>query len=126
MPLKVRKNDGSLEGFDRAKISGGAMKSGATAEQAEQVASQVEAWAQGAAIDGIIATTEVRAKVLEALRLVNPTAAASFEAYQKPVAQEPTQEPAAQAPEVPAEPITTQGPVEEPTIQEATTQEPTE
>lgn len=121
MPLKVRKNDGSLEDFDRAKISNGAMKSGATAEQAEQVASQVEAWAQTAAVDSIIGTAEIRTKLLEVLRALNPQAAAAFEAYQKPVVSEP-EEPVVQAPEVPAEPITTQGPV----VEEPTTQEPTE
>lgn len=85
MELQVQKKDGSLQPFDRNKISAGLIKSGASATEAESITSQVEAWAQGAAQNGVIKSLEVRAKVLELLRGVNPTAAAAFEAYQKPV-----------------------------------------
>ncbi|MFZ5365950.1 MAG: ATP cone domain-containing protein [Patescibacteria group bacterium] len=84
MNLQVQKKDGSLEPFDRNKISAGLLKSGASAAEAESITVQVESWAQGAAQNGIIHSLEIRNKVLELLRGVNPTAAAAFESYQKP------------------------------------------
>lgn len=85
MPIKVQKKDGRLEDFDRNKISGGIVKSGATPEQAENIAAQVESWAQTAAANGVISSVAVREKVLELLRSVNPEVAVSFEAYHKAV-----------------------------------------
>jgi len=82
--LQVRKKDGRLEPFDRDKVKNGMLKSGASDAEAETVTGQVETWAQGVAQDGIVDTLEIRAKVLEILRGVNPGAAAAFEAYQKP------------------------------------------
>lgn len=81
--LKVRKRDGRIEPFNRGKMAGGIQKSGASAEEAEKVASEVERWAQTAAIDGVISSVELRTKVLELLRATNPTVATSFEGYQK-------------------------------------------
>ncbi|MGB9706873.1 MAG: ATP cone domain-containing protein [Microgenomates group bacterium] len=84
MPVKVQKKDGRLEDFDRNKVVAGVIKSGATPEQAEEVARQVEVWVPTAAVNGVIHSGAIREKVLEVLRAVNPTAAASFESYQKP------------------------------------------
>lgn len=83
MPIKVQKKDGQLEDFDRNKIIQGIIKSGATPEQAETVTSQIEVWVQSAAVEGVIVSGELRNKVFEFLRAVNPEAAASFEAYRK-------------------------------------------
>jgi transcriptional regulator NrdR family protein len=83
MNLQVQKKDGSMQLFDRTKILAGLVKSGATSEQAETVASQVEAWAQTGAPNGVIASLDLRAKVLEFLKVVNPVAGAAFESYQK-------------------------------------------
>ncbi len=84
MDLQVQKKDGRLEPFDRNKVKSGVLKSGASEQEAESVASQVESWDQSAAQNGIIGSLEIRAKVLEVLRVVNSVAAAAFEAYQKP------------------------------------------
>jgi transcriptional regulator NrdR family protein len=86
MNLQVQKKDGQLQPFDRNKVLGGLVKSGVSAEQAESIAIQVEAWVQVAAHNGVVQSLEIRAKVLELLKAVNPTVAASFEAYQKPQA----------------------------------------
>ena len=84
MPLKVMKKDGRIENFERSKVKNGVIKSGATPEQAEKVASQVEAWAQGAAVDGTIKSGDIRPKVLEFLKTINAEVASRFEAYKKP------------------------------------------
>jgi len=83
MPIKVQKKDGRLEDFNRHKVSAGMVKSGASFEEAENIATHVENWAQKTAINGVVQTNEIRAKVLEILRSVNPEAAAAFEAYKK-------------------------------------------
>lgn len=81
--LKVRKRTGQLEDFDRSKMTVGIQKAGASVEEAGKIASEVEAWAQGAAVDGIISSVELRTKVLELLRATNPTAGTSFEEFRK-------------------------------------------
>ena len=83
MPIKVRKKDGHLEDFNRNKVTGGIIKSGATSEQAENIARQVETWIQGAATDGVVDASSIKGKVLELLRPTNPEAAGKFEAYKK-------------------------------------------
>lgn len=80
---KVQKKDGSLEDFDRNKIVNGVVKSGASEEEAEAIAAQIEGWLPGVAVEGAVKAMEVRSKVLELLRLANPTAADAFEGYQK-------------------------------------------
>ncbi len=85
MNLQAQKKDGSLEPFDRNKIKNGLIKSGASEAEAESITSQAETWAQTTAVNNIVKTADIRTKVLELLRSANPTVAASFEAYQKPV-----------------------------------------
>lgn len=80
--LKVQKKDGSLEDFDRGKIARAVTAAGALPEQAESIAGQAETWAQGAAVK-MVSSQELKGKVLEILRGVNPTAASAFEAYRK-------------------------------------------
>ena len=79
--MQVKKKDGQLENFDREKISRGIVTAGASPETAEAVVTEVENWAGSAATEGVIATTEIRGKVLELLRLQDPAAATSFEEY---------------------------------------------
>jgi len=81
---KVQKKDGTLEDFDRAKIVNGAVKAGATEEEAEKIASEIEAWLPTVAEDEVIKSVDIRTKGLEVLKSLNPDAAAKFESYQKP------------------------------------------
>lgn len=83
MPIKVEKKDGSLEDFDRNKVSGGLVGAGVSSEDAETIAGQVEVWVQGAVVDGVIKSSELRTKVLELLKPINPEVAAKFESYHK-------------------------------------------
>jgi len=83
---KVQKKDGSLEDFDRNKIVNGVVSAGGSSADGEQVAAAIEAWLPGAAVNGVVRSLDIRSKGLEVLRTVNPTVAATFESYQKPVA----------------------------------------
>ena len=98
MDVKVKKKDGRIESFDQNKIKNGLIKSGALPDEVNKVTADVEAWVSTAAVDGVIGTMEIRSKVIELLRAVNPQAAADFEVYRKPAAEpaaEPTAEPTA-------------------------------
>lgn len=81
--MQVQKKDGSLEEFDRSKVSGGVIKAGGTFDQAEAIASQAETWAQGAVVDGVVRASDVRAKVAELLQNANPKAAAAFGTHKR-------------------------------------------
>lgn len=83
--MKVQKKDGVIEDFDRNKIVNGIVKSGGTSEQAENIAGQIETWANTAAVNGIIRALDIKSKLLELLGAVNPVAKANFENYQKPI-----------------------------------------
>jgi len=80
---KVQKKDGSLEDFDKTKIVNGLVNAGATENEAEKVASEIEAWIPTAATNNIINSLDIRVKGLDVLKLINPEIAAKFEDYQK-------------------------------------------
>jgi len=82
---KVQKKDGSLEDFDRNKIVNGVLNAGGSAEEAEKVASEIEAWLPAGAVNGVVRSLDIRTKGLEVFRGLNPTAAATFESYKKTV-----------------------------------------
>lgn len=84
MDLNVEKKDGRIEIFQSAKLRGGMIYAGASAQEAENISSEVEKWSLENAKDGMIKTSKIRVKVLELLRKVNPDAADAFEAYKKP------------------------------------------
>lgn len=81
--IKVEKKDGSQQPWVRNKLVQGMVKAGATLDQAEGIASQVEEWTLGNSTDGVIPSSQIRAKVIELLELSNPTARQAYEAYRK-------------------------------------------
>ncbi|MFH1840941.1 MAG: ATP cone domain-containing protein [Candidatus Shapirobacteria bacterium] len=80
---QVQKNDGRLEEFDRNKLVHGALAAGATAEEAEKIAVEIEAWVATVAVENVVKSADLRVKGLEVLRQVNPAAADSFASYRK-------------------------------------------
>ena len=80
---KVQKKDGSLEDFDRTKITGSLVKAGATVEEAEKVAVEVDAWLPTVAVDGVVNSLDIRIKGLDVLKMVNPEIAAKFDEFKK-------------------------------------------
>ncbi|KKR66786.1 MAG: hypothetical protein UU09_C0046G0012 [Microgenomates group bacterium GW2011_GWA2_40_6] len=81
--FQVQKKDGSLTDFDRSKIVNGVIMSGATPEQAEQVAAGVDGWLPTVMVNNVVKTADIRVKLLEILKAINPAAGATFESYQK-------------------------------------------
>ena len=83
MPIKIEKRDGSLEDFDRNKVSGGLVGAGVASEDAERIAEEVQSWIQELAVNGVIKASDIKLKVLELLRPINPEIATRFENYHK-------------------------------------------
>lgn len=81
--IKVEKRDGQLEEFDRIKVRTSLVKAGALPEEAENITTQIETWAQTSAVNGVIKSSGLRAKVLELLRSASPKTAVRFEKYRK-------------------------------------------
>ncbi len=81
--FKVRKKDGGLQDFDRNKVFGSLMRAGGSQEEAEKVTREVEAWLPNVAVEGVVDSQAIRAKVIEILRPLNPTVAGDYEAYKK-------------------------------------------
>jgi transcriptional regulator NrdR family protein len=84
--VKVCKKDSRIEEFDREKIvlaviGRGKTKTGATKNQAEKIAADVENWVNRKASNDLIDSTQIREKVLKELRKTNPSAADVFEFY---------------------------------------------
>lgn len=85
MEVQVQKKDGNLESFDRNKISQSLKKAGATEEQSENIASHIEEWVSISTVTGVIGSTELRNKVINMLKSVNPEAAESYESYRQEI-----------------------------------------
>lgn len=73
--LKAEKKDGLIVDFDKSKIVAALGKAGLEAAEAENIAGQVEAWAETAAVDGVIKTSDIREKLLQ---LIPPEAAEKY------------------------------------------------
>lgn len=80
---QVQKKDGSLIDFDQNKIIAGILRAGGTQEDAQAVATSIEVWLPAVVVNDIVKTSDLRSKVIEELKLVNPIAAANFESYKK-------------------------------------------
>lgn len=78
--VKVEKKDGRIVEFDGSKIASALSRVGLEQVEAEKVASQVEAWAGTAAVDGVVKTSAVREKVLE---LIPPEAVEEYKSFEK-------------------------------------------
>lgn len=76
--FKVEKRDGSLQDFDKSKISSALVRVGLTPEEAQGVADRVEAWASTAAVDGVVKSADIRNQVLG---LITPEAAGKYKSF---------------------------------------------
>lgn len=81
--LQVQKREGGIEDWSSDKLITSMTKAGLQLEEANHVAALVEAWALKAAQNNIIAWNQLRDKVFEFLRVVDPVVASAYESYKK-------------------------------------------
>ena len=85
---KVLKKDGKVEDFNWQKLISGVMKAGASKEEADKVASEIEIWLANVADgDSKIKSYDLHMKVIEALTKINPAVGSSFKNFRKPEPQ---------------------------------------
>ena len=82
--IKVKKRDGKVEVWDYNKILTSIGKSMVPLKKAEEVATSIEKWIKEEAAKGIVTSTQVRDKVIEVLKEIDPVAADNYQAYKKP------------------------------------------
>ncbi len=81
--VKIKKRDDTYEDWNYDKILAAIGKSMVPLKKAETVASSVEKWVEKNSKKGEISSTEVRDKVVEILKEIDPVAAENFLVYKK-------------------------------------------
>lgn len=80
---QIKRKDGTTERFDRFKILSGAMRAGASPEEAEKAVAKVESWVMFSAPKGGIEKSQVRNQTIKALSVENPIAARTYSVLEK-------------------------------------------
>jgi 2-phosphoglycerate kinase len=83
MDLKVRKRDGNEEPWSDDKLVTSMTKAGVADDAASAMAAKIKDWAKDAAENGVIASSEIRGKVIENLEADYPEEADSYRAFKK-------------------------------------------
>lgn len=81
--LKVEKKGGEIEDWSYDKVLLSIGKSMIPLKKAEELARQVEKWANSKAKEGVISSEELREKVIEVLKENDSVAAESYRLYKK-------------------------------------------
>lgn len=83
--IQITKRDGVNEDWNKDKLLNSITHAGVSPQEVESVANLTEAWVEKNSQSGPIKSTDIRAKVIDILRAVDPKAAGAFETYKKPV-----------------------------------------
>jgi 2-phosphoglycerate kinase len=79
---QVRKRDGQLEDFDRMKLYHSMVAAGLSEIEANGIADQVESWVMES--EEVVATEQIKQKVIDALEIKHPEVMEKYKAYKKP------------------------------------------
>ena len=80
--VKVEKKDGNAEDFEKKKLLLSLIRAGAPPDQAERILLNIEAWLNSQEQE-IIKSSEIRMRVANILKRINPEAARSYKMYRK-------------------------------------------
>jgi len=81
--LQVQKKEGGIEDWNLDKVITSMTKAGLSLDEAKHVASLVESWALRSNQNGIVISSQIKDKVIQFLRVIDPVATAGFESYTK-------------------------------------------
>jgi len=79
--IKIKKRDGKTETWMYDKVLASIGKTNVSLETAEDIAKKVEDWVKTKAVKGVIISTDVRDKITELLKEVDPVAGDNYQAY---------------------------------------------
>ena len=83
--LQVKKrDDGSMQPFDRDKGFSSLTAAGANSAEAECITVLMEHWVTRNAQNKVVKSSDLRGILIELLKILNPTVASAFELYKKP------------------------------------------
>jgi len=80
---QIKRKDGTTERFDRFKMLTGAMRAGASSEEAEKAVQKVESYVMFGAPKGGAEKSKVRDLFVKTLTQENPTAARIYGVFEK-------------------------------------------
>lgn len=83
MALAVLKKDGTTEDWDIAKVKSSILNSGVSEEETEAISTLIEVWANRFAENGVVKSSDIKAKAIEIMKAVNSAFTQAYEAYQK-------------------------------------------
>ncbi len=81
--LMVEKRNGRLQDFNRSKLRASLVHAGASPEEAEGVTIQVESWLSTEKGQGVVKSSEIRARATKFLEQLNPDATQNYASYAK-------------------------------------------
>ncbi len=81
--VKVQKKDGGTEDYERKKILLSLIRAGSPPDQAERILLNIESWLGTQEVE-IVKSSEIRVKILDILKKINPQAAKVYKAFRKP------------------------------------------
>ena len=84
--LQITKQDGTAQDYDRRKLLTSLIRAQATPEQALRIAQNIESWLISLGVNSV-KSYEIKAKISEALKKINPDAAYAYEVYKKAEAE---------------------------------------
>lgn len=80
--VKVQKNDGNVENFEKKKLLLSLIRAGAPPDQAERILLNIESWLNSQE-QKIIKSSEIRIRVVNILKRINPQAARGYKIFRK-------------------------------------------
>jgi transcriptional regulator NrdR family protein len=81
--LQVKKRDGTIESWNYDKILNSVMKAGLPLEKSQSLVTEIENWAKSSSKDKIISSIDIRDKIIEVMKRIEPMTASVYEAYRK-------------------------------------------
>lgn len=81
--IKVQKKDGTFQDWDKNKVLNSVAQVGLSPVETDAVSSLIESWVIKNATGDVIRSEDVKAKVIELLTVINPSASQAFAAYKK-------------------------------------------
>ena len=80
--VKIQKRDGRTEDYERKKLLLSLIRSDSPPDQAERILSNIESWLTTQEGE-IIKSSEIKTKILDILKRINPQAARVYKTYRK-------------------------------------------
>jgi len=83
MAIAVLKRDGTTEDWDIEKVRRSIVSAGTSVEESDAITKLIEGWAQRFAENGVVKSSDIKAKAIELMKAVNSSFTQAFEEYQK-------------------------------------------